>query len=75
LVTKMATIGRKKPLRSKVCGLPSEQFRQTLKLLGAKNFPKAAWRTEREKLLNLFIEHFSDPQTFRAGALQNEPSH
>jgi hypothetical protein len=28
-----------------------------------RNGPKAAWRTEREKLLNLFLEHFADPQT------------
>jgi hypothetical protein len=30
---------------------------------------KAAWRKERERLLALLVDNVSDPQTFRAGAL------
>jgi hypothetical protein len=35
---------------------------------------KVAWRSEREKLLALFLENISDPQTFRSGAINQQPT-
>jgi hypothetical protein len=38
------------------------------------NGHKAAWRSERGRLIELFLQNVSDAQSFRGGALAGEPS-